>query len=97
MKSFEKLVVIDGYQFRITFFAKETSRLGRWLIDEVVVKDNEKNKVVYRGNPFFGSAQTLKGAFEESARAARKRLLRSKEINNDIKELESWDGVINFN
>ncbi|MCY7500199.1 hypothetical protein [Bacillus pumilus] len=95
MRTFEKIVSIDGYKFRIKIKAKETFRTGRWSIDWTDVVDVETNKRIYRGNKLDHSNPSLKHAFELAAKDAKKALEKSKETNKEIEEFNSWDGVIN--
>ncbi|WP_144482061.1 hypothetical protein [Bacillus pumilus] len=94
MRTFEKIVSIDGYKFRIKIKAKEI-RTGRWSIDWTDVVDVETNKRVSRGTKLDHSNPSLKHAFELAAKDAKKALMKNREINKEIEEFEKWDGVVN--
>ncbi|NMW01873.1 hypothetical protein HKK70_08850 [Bacillus safensis] len=94
MKTFEKIVSIDEYKFRITIKA-ESYRPGRWSIKWVDVKNVEDNKIVYRGSNISSITNPpLKYAFQLAAKDAKKALMKNGEMNKEIAEFEKWDGVI---
>ncbi|MEH7552880.1 hypothetical protein [Bacillus altitudinis] len=88
-----KLAIINGHKFRVSFRAEETSRLNKWRIEGIEVKDIQTNKIIYRGDPFNGIPQSLKGAVEKVVKTATKPK-NNKEINKEIEAFEKWDGVI---
>lgn len=95
MKTFEKIVSIDEYKFRITITANASSRAGKWSIFQVYVKDIEQNEIIYRNEgALIGNALTLKRGFKIAAKLGKKALLRNKKISGDIEEFKKWDGVI---
>lgn len=96
MKTFEKIVSIDEYKFRITITANESSRPGRWSVKWIDVKNVQNNKIVYRGGDLSYSNYPLKYTFKLAAKAAKKALEKNKETNMEIEEFEKWDGVINL-
>ncbi|WP_144522978.1 hypothetical protein [Bacillus pumilus] len=91
-----KIATINGHKFRVSFCAKETSRLNKWRIEGIEVKSTKTNEIVYRGDPFNGIPQSLRGAVEKVVKTATKRLLINNKNNKEIEEFEKWDGVINF-
>ncbi|NOL36762.1 hypothetical protein [Bacillus safensis] len=95
MKTFEKIVSIDEYKFRITISANASSRSGKWSICQVYVKDIEQNKIIYKNEgALYGNPLTLKRGFKIAAKLGKKALLRNKKISRDIEEFKKWDGVI---
>lgn len=96
VKTFEKIVSIDEYKFRITITAKESYIPGRWSVKWIDVKNVQNNKIVYRGGDLSYSNHPLKYTFKLAAKVAKKALEKNKETNMEIEEFEKWDGVINF-
>ncbi|MEH7758184.1 hypothetical protein [Bacillus pumilus] len=101
MRSFEKVVIIDGYQFKIEIVAKEASRPERWAVCQVIVRVVEQDEIIYRDEGLcYGQPVPIKYAFMKAAESARYALLKNaefaKKINEEIAEFENWDGVINF-
>ncbi|PCK18324.1 hypothetical protein CEY02_19175 [Bacillus pumilus] len=96
VKTFEKIVSIDEYKFRITIAANESYIPGRWSVKWIDVKNVQNNKIVYRGGDLSYSNHPLKYTFKLAAKAAKKALEKNKETNMEIEEFEKWDGVINF-
>ncbi|MGG0052962.1 hypothetical protein [Bacillus atrophaeus] len=87
-----KNVELDGYKFLIIFNAKKYN-LG-WLTTNCVVKDAEKNEVVYRRTKLIEYTEmTLKEVIIDIAKNTVRHLPKILE-RDEIEELKNWDGII---